>query len=114
MLLWHNVEINETHIKGYTDRATIIQIPKNLEYGGMIFYHPSKLVRENKNRSTFGFTDEWDFTLYSKNGGRKEQIGADEMLSLFGCDEGHEASYLKVEEPAPLSGDITVNEDLKR
>lgn len=31
MLLWHNVEINETNIKGYTDRATIIMIPRALE-----------------------------------------------------------------------------------
>lgn len=67
--MWHKIKFNTQNIIGETAKATIIKMPNKSKWKGLTFYHPSKLVREEGHkgyRSSFSFTDDWEFQLYKR------------------------------------------------
>ena len=130
--MWRKINFNAQNIEMETDRATLIKLPHRSEHDGWLFWHPSKLVREEGGKCyhlSFSFSDDWEFKIFKpyKNGkGPEKIIGSEEMMAAFcASDEAieqanaaHEAkeneSYLRVTEPEPVNKEVEVDESLKR
>lgn len=130
--MWERINFNAQNIERETERATLIKMPKKSNYDGWMFWHPSKLVREEGGKGyhlSFSFSDTWEFKLFKqyKNGkGPEQTISINEMKEAFGAsnesienaNEAHktkeEKSYLHVTEPTPIDKEVEVDESLMR
>lgn len=118
--MWHKIKFNTQNIIGETAKATIIKMPNKSKWKGLTFYHPSKLVRKEGHkgyRSSFSFTDDWEFQLYKK-GNLVDKLGAEEMLDAFDNSSlnpmDEETSYLKVTKPSKIEAEVREIEELVR
>lgn len=84
---WKNITINASQIETQAGKATLIKVPGS-DY---VFWHPSKLLRSNGTRYSFGYTDEFKFRLFKQGHGRynkfdkidEREVSAAEIESLF-------------------------------
>lgn len=62
---WKNINISKNNVKAETTKAVLINMPHNSDYDGYSFWHPTKLVREGRNRNSvsIGYTDDFKFRL---------------------------------------------------
>lgn len=119
-MIWQKIKFNSQNIASETAKATIIKMPNKSAFRGMVFYHPSKLVREEGHkgyRHSFSFTDEWEFSLYKK-GELVEKIGAEEMMGAFDNrnlnNPEEEIAYLTVTQPIKVTKEVVEIEELVR
>lgn len=130
--MWERIKFNAQNIETETERATLIKMPKKSKYKGWVFWHPSKLVRDeggNSYHKSFSFSNNWEFKVFKKykNGKGPEQIiSIEDIKEAFGISneaignansahrEKEEKSYLHVIEPTPINKDVEVDESLKR
>lgn len=127
--MWKQININRQNIKTECEKAVLIQMPHNSDYDGYCFWHPSKLVRDgrNKNAISIGYTEEFEFKLIKYGKGKYNQktildekkIDVEEFEASFGTMNDNivvpkkdAESYLKVEEPKKLERKINVVEEL--
>lgn len=124
-MTWRKIYFNSQSIKHETAKAVLIKMPNKSAYAGYMFWHPSKLVREEGGKGyhcSFSFTEEFQFTIrkYGKNRQvtAEEILGWDEMLEAFEqVNEQigrHEETYLEVSEPEKVDKVVSVIEELKR
>ena len=84
--MWKNIDINKNLVKAGTERAVLIAMPHNSEFGGYSFWHPAKLVR-NGNRGdmvSIGYTDEFQFRLKKYGKGRYNSREVIDEIPLAG------------------------------
>lgn len=130
--MWHKIYFNKQNIQTETSKATLIKMPHSSNYDGWLFWHPSKLVREEGGKGyhlSFSFSDTWEFKIfkqYKNKKGPEQTISIKEMKEAFGASdesiekakEAHDAkeneSYLHVSEPQPINKEVEVDESLKR
>ena len=123
--MWHKVYFNSQNIEHEAAKATLIKMPNKSEFAGYMFWHPTKLVREEGGKGyhmSFSFTEEFEFTLRKYGQNRQvtaeKIIGWDEMLEAFEqvneqiC--GREEAYLEVAEPDKVDRTVKVREELTR
>lgn len=117
---WQKIKFNSQNIAGETAKSIIIKMPNKSGFRGMVFYHPSKLVRDEGHkgyRSSFSFTDEWEFLLYKK-GEIVEKIGAEEMMEAFDNrtlnNPEEDIAYLTVIQPIKVTKEVVEIEELVR
>ena len=87
--MWYKIKINANNIEASTDKAVLIKMKNSSNYNGFVFWHPKKLVREERGIYTFSFNDEFKFNLKKFGQGkwnsrdivREDEIGANVMLS---------------------------------
>ena len=87
--MWYKIKISANNIEASTDKAVLIKMRRNSNYDGFVFWHPAKLVREERGMLTFSFNDEFKFNLKKYGQGkwnsrdvvREDEIGANVMLS---------------------------------
>lgn len=124
---WKNITINASQIEVQTEKATLIKVPGS-DY---VFWHPTKLVRKNGNRYSFGYTDDFKFRIFKQGQGRynkfdkidEREIGADGIEEYFAGnivakENEHKSSrktpYIEVTEPEYKQPEETeVADDLK-
>ena len=92
--MWKNININKQNIKADTYKAVLISMPKNSDYDGFSFWHPSKLVRDGRNSYavSVGYTDDFKFKLVKYGKGKYNsrdiiaeiEIDAEEFEEAFG------------------------------
>lgn len=92
--MWRRFTITKNNIKAETGKAVLIACPHHSEYDGYCFWHPSKLVREDRNGWTrsLSYTEEFVFNLKKYGKGkynRREvlddvQLRYDEIEEVFG------------------------------
>ena len=92
--MWRRFTITKNNIKAETDKAVLIVCPHHSEYDGYCFWHPSKLVREDRNGWTrsLSYTEEFVFNLKKYGKGKynsrevldEVQLGYDEIEEVFG------------------------------
>ena len=92
--MWRRFTITKNNIKAETDKAVLVVCPHHSEYDGYCFWHPSKLVREDRNGWTrsLSYTEEFVFNLKKYGKGkynRREvlddvQLRYDEIEEVFG------------------------------
>lgn len=125
--MWKKIRFNAQNIEHETGKATLIKMPNKSEYKGWMFWHPSKLVREEGGKGywlSFSYTDEWDFKIFKGKGQYRKEIELDveDMEEAFGVvnDEigtrqtNDDKSYLEVTEPKPINKEVEVDDELKR
>ncbi|NBK99321.1 MAG: hypothetical protein EOM50_15130 [Erysipelotrichia bacterium] len=117
---WQKIKFNSQNIASETAKATIIKMPNKSAFRGLVFYHPSKLVREEGHkgyRYSFSFTDEWEFSLYKK-GEIVEKIGAEEMMGAFDNrtlnNPEEDISYVTVIQPKKVTKEVVEIDELVR
>lgn len=84
---WKNITINASQIEKQTERGVLIKVP-GTDYK---FWHPSKLLRSNGARYSFGYTDEFKFRLFKQGQGRynkfekfdEHEVSAEEIEGYF-------------------------------
>lgn len=124
-MTWHKIYFNSQNVEYEAAKAVLIKMPNKSDYAGYMFWHPSKLVREEGSKGyhqSFSFTEEFEFIVrkYGKNRQvtAEKILGWEEMLEAFEqVNEQigrHEKSYLKISEPDKISKDIEVREGLTR
>lgn len=87
--MWYKIEISANSIEARTEKAVLIKMKHSSNYDGFVFWHPAKLVREERGMYTFSFNDEFKFNLKKYGQGkwnsgdvvREENIGAHVMLA---------------------------------
>lgn len=123
--MWYKVRFNAQNVEHNTGKAVLIKMPNKSQWKGYKFWHPSKLVREEGGKGyflSFSFTEEFQFKVFTKT---KEYIlDYKEILEEFqvGNDSieqaitNHEkpSSYLIVDEPTKIEGEVKEIEELKR
>lgn len=90
---WKGLQINSNLIKAHTEKSVLINMPRNSEYNGYAFWHPSKLVWEGKHDAAVSvrYTDGFVFYLKKYGKGRYNshelldeiQLAPDEMEAVF-------------------------------
>lgn len=117
---WQKIKFNSQNIVGNTAVSTIIKMPNKSAFKGMVFYHPSKLVRDEGHkgyRHSFSFADEWEFSLYKK-GNIVGKIGAEEMMEAFDNrtlnNPEEDITYLTVIRPIKMTKEVVEIEELAR
>lgn len=127
--MWKNININKQNIEAETGKAILIKMPNNSNYKGFMFWHPTKLVRDgrNKNAVSIGYNDEFTFDLKKLGNGKYNKmdvideikISVEEFEEAFGVmDENitslkKDETYLRVEEPEKVEKEVEVEECLK-
>lgn len=95
---WEKIHIQSNNIKGSTDKAVLINMPKTSKYKGYSFWHPKKLTRpEGKNSYllSVSFTQEFVFKLKKFGKGQhnfnkvldEKEISPKEFKESFGFTE---------------------------
>ena len=123
--MWYKVRFNAQNVEHNTGKAVLIKMPNNSGWKGYKFWHPSKLVREEGGKGyflSFSFTEEFQFKIFTKT--REEILDHKDILEAFqvGNDSieqaitNHEkpSSYLIVDEPTKIEGEVEEIEELKR
>lgn len=92
--MWRRFTITKNNIKAETGKAVLIACPHHSEYDGYCFWHPSKLVREDRNGWThsISYTEEFTFNLKKYGKGKynsrkvldEVQLGYDEIEEIYG------------------------------
>ena len=95
---WYAIRLYPNQIVTDTGSACLIQMPHQSDYDGYSFWHPSKLVRDDRRykMKTFSYTDNFVFRLKKYGKGvynryeviQELEIGADELVKAFenNCD----------------------------
>ena len=123
--MWHKVYFNSQNIEHETTKAVLIKMPNKSAYAGYMFWHPSKLVREEGGKGyhmSFSLTEDFEVTLrkYGKNRQitAEEVIGYAEMLEAFEQVNEQiccrEEAFLEVAEPDKVDRTVKVREELTR
>lgn len=84
---WKNITINASQIETQAGKGTLIKVPGS-DY---VFWHPSKLLRKNGKRFSFGYTDGFKFRLFKQGHGKynkfekidEHEVNAAEIERLF-------------------------------
>ena len=130
--MWDKIYFNAQNIETETDKSILIKMPSKSAYEGMMFWHPTSLVREEGGKGyhlSFSLSDTWQFKVFKqyKNKTKREIIlSPDQMREAFGISDeaikraveaeesSREEHYLIVSEPAAIDKDVEVDESLKR
>ena len=130
--MWDKIYFNKQNVKTETEKATLIKLPHASKYDDYLFWHPTKLIREEGGKGyhlSFSFQDDWEFKvfkLYKNKKGPEKILSVQEMKEAFRsssatiaqANEIHEQkqqeSYLRVTEPVPIDKDVEVDPSLKR
>ena len=125
--MWKNVQINIQNIVHETGRATLFKCPKKSKYNGLMFWHPSKLVREGSHSYAVkvSYTEDWNFKLFSKdkrgNTTYEIEISVEDFEECFGVmsknitqyDDMYDEAFLNVKEPSKVDDvDVEIDECL--
>lgn len=123
--MWYNIKFNAQNIEHNTGKAVLIKLPNNSGWKGYKFWHPAKLVREEGGKGyflSFSFTEEFKFKVFTKT--QEYTLDYKDILEAFkvGNDSieqaitNHEkpSSYLIVNEPTKIEGEVKEIEELKR
>lgn len=120
--MWKSIIFNAQNIKGYTEKAALINMPHSSKYDGWSFWHPKKLIRKAGGKGYFlslAYTEDWRFTL--KKGSQEKVVGPSEIEESF--SKGHKAMRFAIEQTKPyepihvpekleLDEEVTVISDL--
>ena len=76
--MWKQININKQQIIANCDNAVLIKMPHNSDYDNYSFWHPTKLIKDGKNKNAHVvlYTDEFLFHLikYGKGKWNKRQV----------------------------------------
>lgn len=111
--MWHSLKINKNNIKAETGKAVLIACPHSSEYDGYCFWHPSKLVREDRNGWTYSvsYTEDFDFRLKKYGKGKynsrevldEKTLGYKEIEEVFSViDDGSYPEEPMIYTPDPI------------
>lgn len=75
--MWKKINFNTLNIKKETEKAILIKLPSQSKYGDYMFWHPSKLVRDEGGRGyykSFSYTDDFTFKIFKNGKGKTNRF----------------------------------------
>lgn len=85
---WKNINIMKTNVEVYTEKATLINMPKKGNYSGFSFWHPSKLIHRGRHAAalSLGYTDDFKFKLRRYKKDNKGQRFLDSEIEISAAE----------------------------
>lgn len=83
MKKWKKMIIPTSNIVISTEKAVLVKMPRKSSYGGFMFWHPAKLIKEGNYlySENLIYTDDFKFRLFKKSNGRFRKKIAEKTIS---------------------------------
>lgn len=84
---WYSIHIPQEAIRGEYEKSTLFSVPDSSEFKGSVFYAPSSMVKEDKEKQDgsliFRAPDNLDIILINRKQNEEENVSSEELFKIF-------------------------------